>query len=49
MKKYLTYIYAVILLGTFSGIVTSIGSNIFPAIAFMSIFWACMLTPMLSE
>jgi len=49
MKKFLPYLFAVLLLGSFSGILMSMGSHIIPCIGFMSLFWAGMLTPMLGD
>jgi len=49
MKQYLGYVYAVMLLGTFMGILMSFGNNILPCIGFSCLFWAGMLTPMLID
>jgi len=49
MKQYLGYIYAVMLLGTFMGILMSFGNNILLHIGMSCLFWACMLTPMLID
>jgi hypothetical protein len=43
------YIFAVLLLGTFMGVLMSFGHNILPAIGVSCLFWACMLTPMLAD
>lgn len=47
MKTIALYLFAVLLLGSFSGLLMSMGTNILPAIGFMCLFWAGMLTPML--
>jgi len=49
MKKFLPYLFGVILLGSFSGLLMSFGSNIFACVGMMCLFWACMLTPMLGD
>jgi hypothetical protein len=47
MKTIGMYFYAVILLGSFSGLLISMGQDIMPCICFMCLFWAGMLMPML--
>jgi hypothetical protein len=47
MKNLFTYFFAVLLFGSFSGILVSMGSHIMLSITFMSLFWACMFAPML--
>lgn len=47
MKSILLYVFATALLGSFSGLLMSFGSNILAYIGVMCLFWACMLTPML--
>ncbi len=47
MKNYIPYIFVVLLLGTFSGLLMSMGSNILASVGMMSLFWAAMLAPTL--
>lgn len=47
--KVLYYCFAVVMLGTFTGLLNSFGSNILPSIGIFSLFWALMLTPMLGD
>jgi len=47
MKNYMPYIFVVLLLGTFSGLLMSMGSNILASVGMMSLFWAAMLAPVL--
>lgn len=47
MKNIAYYLFAVALLGSFSGILMSMGANILASIGFMCLFWGCMFTPML--
>ena len=47
MKNIGPYIYIVLLLGTFSGILMSMGDNILASVGMMSLFWAAMLAPVL--
>ncbi len=49
MKTIAYYLFGVLLLGTFSGLLMSFGANILPSIGMMSLFWAGMLTPMLGD
>ena len=49
MKKYGYYVYSVLLLGTFMGVLMSMGSNILASVGISCLFWACMLTPMLAD
>jgi hypothetical protein len=49
MKKYGPYVFGVLLLGSFMGILMSMGNNILPSIGISCLFWACMLTPMLAD
>ena len=49
MKSILLYLFAITLLGSFSGLLMSFGSHILECIGFMILFWACMLTPMLGS
>ena len=49
MKKILLYLFATALLGSFSGLLMSFGSNIVQCIGFMCLFWGCMLMPMLGD
>jgi hypothetical protein len=49
MKTIAYYLFAVLLLGTFSGLAVSMGTHILMSIGFMSLFWAGMLTPMLAD
>lgn len=49
MKKYGHYVYAVFLLGTFMGVLMSMGSNVLMSVGMSYLFWACMLTPMLAD
>lgn len=50
MKKTIAaYLFGVTLLGAFSGLLMSMGSNMLASMGFMCLFWACMLTPMLRE
>lgn len=49
MKNVLAYLFAITLLGSFSGLLMSMGSHMVPSIGMMSLFWACMLTPMLID
>jgi hypothetical protein len=47
MKNYMPYIFVVLLLGTFSGLLMSMGSNMLASVGMMSLFWAAMLAPTL--
>jgi hypothetical protein len=47
MKNIAYYLFGVGLLGSFSGTLMSMGSDILLCIGFMCLFWGCMLTPML--
>jgi hypothetical protein len=49
MKSILLYLFATALLGSFTGLLMSFGSHILPCIGFMSLFWGCMLMPMLGD
>jgi hypothetical protein len=49
MKSILLYLFAITLLGSFSGLLMSFGDHILECIGFMCLFWACMLTPMLGD
>jgi len=49
MKNIAFYIYSVLLLGSFSGILMSFGHHILECIGLMCLFWAGMLTPMLGS
>lgn len=49
MKNVLAYLFAVLLLGSFMGLLISMGSNILLSIGMSCLFWACMLTPMLAD
>lgn len=49
MKNIGYYLFGVVLLGSFMGILMSMGSNILPSIGFSCLFWAGMLTPMLGD
>ena len=49
MKKYGHYVFGVLLLGTFMGILMSMGNNILAYVGISCLFWACMLTPMLAD
>jgi hypothetical protein len=49
MKSVAHYLFGVLLLGTFMGVLMSFGHNILPAIGISCLFWACMLTPMLAD
>jgi hypothetical protein len=49
MKTIAYYLFGVLLLGSFSGLLMSFGHNILASIGMMSLFWACMLTPMLGD
>ena len=49
MKKILLYLFATALLGSFSGVLMSMGYHVLPCIGFMCLFWGCMLTPMLGS
>lgn len=47
MKTISFYLFAVLLLGTFQGLLMSMGTHILMSIAGASLFWALMLMPML--
>lgn len=47
MKSIVRYVYSVLLLGSFSGLLMSFGNDILAYMGGMCLFWACMLTPML--
>lgn len=47
MKNFGPYIFIVLLLGTFSGVLMSFGNDILPSIGMMSLFWAAMCAPVL--
>lgn len=47
MKDVLYYLFAVILLGSFSGLFMSMGNHILLCIGFNCLLWACILAPML--
>ena len=49
MKSILLYLFATLMLGSFTGLLMSFGSHILPCIGFMSLFWGCMLMPMLGD
>jgi hypothetical protein len=49
MKKILLYLFATAMLGSFSGLLMSMGSHVLLCIGFMSLFWGCMLMPMLGS
>jgi hypothetical protein len=49
MKKYLHYSIAVAALGSFMGLLYSMGSNILFCIGISCAFWAAMLAPMLID
>jgi hypothetical protein len=49
MKKILLYLFATAMLGSFSGLLMSFGSHVLLCIGFMSLFWGCMLMPMLGS
>jgi hypothetical protein len=49
MKKYLDYSIAVAVLGSFMGVLMSMGHDILFSIALSCGFWACMLAPMLID
>ena len=49
MKKFLGYLFAVALLGTFTGVFASYGNNVLMAVGVFSLFWAGMLAPMLCD
>jgi hypothetical protein len=48
-NKILYYCFAVVMLGTFTGLLSSFGTNILASIGMFSLFWALMLTPMLGD
>jgi hypothetical protein len=47
MKTVGYYLFGVTLLGSFMGLLMSMGTFIIPSMIFSYLFWACMLTPML--
>ena len=47
MKSFLLYIWAVLLLGTFTAIVTGMGEAPFLGYVLSYCFWGCMFMPML--
>jgi hypothetical protein len=49
MKKYLHYSIAVAALGSFMGLLMSMGHDILFSIGISCGFWACMLAPMLID
>ena len=49
MKKILLYLFATAMLGSFSGLLMSFGSDIVSYIGAMCLFWGCMLMPMLGS
>jgi len=49
MKSIAGYLFGVALLGSFMGLLMSMGHNIWPCIGFSCLFWAGMLTPMLGD
>jgi hypothetical protein len=49
MKQIGPYLFGVTLLGTFMGVLMSMGHDILPSIGMSCLFWACMLTPMLAD
>lgn len=50
MKKTIApYLFSVILLGAFSGILMSMGHDIIKHVGFMCLFWALMLAGMLGD
>lgn len=49
MKKYGHYVFGVLLLGTFMGLLMSMGNNILMSVGMSYLFWAGMLTPMLAD
>jgi hypothetical protein len=48
-QSILPYLFGVTLLGTFMGLLMSMGSSILPCIGFSCLFWAGMLAPMLGD
>ena len=49
MKTIAIYLFATLMLGSFSGMLMSMGSNMITCVGFMSLFWGCMLMPMLGS
>lgn len=49
MKKIFLYLYATAMLGSFTGLLMSMGSNVILCIGFMCLFWGGMLIPMLGS
>jgi hypothetical protein len=49
MKSILMYLFATLMLGSFSGLLMSFGSDIVSYIGAMCLFWGCMLMPMLGS
>jgi hypothetical protein len=49
MKSILMYLFATLMLGSFSGLLMSFGKDMIQHIGFMSLFWGCMLMPMLGS
>ena len=47
MKGFLQYLFIVSLLGTFSGLLMSFGTQILWSIGMMCLFWGLMFTPFL--
>jgi hypothetical protein len=49
MKKILLYLFATAMLGSFTGLLISSGSDIVSYIGAMCLFWGCMFMPMLGS
>jgi hypothetical protein len=49
MKNIAHYLFGVLLLGTFMGVLMSFGHNILLSIGLSCLFWAGILTPMLAD
>jgi len=49
MKKILLYLFATAMLGSFTGLLMSSGSDIVSYIGAMCLFWGCMFMPMLGS
>lgn len=49
MKSIVRYLFATALLGSFTGLLMSFGSDIISYIGAMCLFWGCMLIPMLGS
>jgi hypothetical protein len=48
-ESILPYLFAVLLMGSISGLVVSMGANILLCMGVMSLFWAGMFAPMLGD